>query len=130
VVNPEGIFMADPLDVEIGCRIREMRIARAMSQSDLANALGISFQQVQKYERGTNRVGSGRLFRISRILEVPVSLFFENLAQIAAEGPEDGALDARMPRDSLRVAAMLESMPDCDVKSEMIRLIRVCSKPR
>lgn len=107
-----------------------MRVARALSQSDLANALGISFQQIQKYERGTNRVGSGRLFRISKILDVPVGLFFENLSAFIAEGVNGDDPDGRVPRDSLRVAAMLEGMPDCDVKSEMIRLIKVCSKPR
>src|SRR5215471_5642880 len=66
----------DPVDVEVGHRIRIERLSRGLSQTALANQLGITFQQVQKYEKGVNRVGAGRLTRIAEVLGVPVSTFF------------------------------------------------------
>jgi transcriptional regulator with XRE-family HTH domain len=78
----------DPVDVLIGRNIKLHRLAKSMSQEDLANRLGLTFQQLQKYERGINRVGGGRLFRIAGILGVEVSAFFEG-----ADGPH------ALPRD-------------------------------
>ena len=66
----------DPTDIEVGRRVRALRLERGMSQERLAFALKLTFQQVQKYEKGTNRIGAGRLQRIADILEVPVSTFF------------------------------------------------------
>lgn len=67
----------DPIDVFVGSRIRLRRNMLSMSQEKLGEQLGITFQQVQKYEKGANRVGASRLKAISRILEVPVSYFFD-----------------------------------------------------
>ena len=69
----------DAIDVHVGKRVRERRMQLAMSQKDLAKAIGVSFQQVQKNERGTNRVGASRMFEISKALDVPVSFFFDNV---------------------------------------------------
>jgi transcriptional regulator with XRE-family HTH domain len=66
----------DPVDVEVGHRIRIERLARGLSQTALANQLGVTFQQVQKYEKGVNRVGAGRLTKIAEVLGVPVGAFF------------------------------------------------------
>ncbi len=66
----------DVHDVDVGRRIRAQRLVRRMSQTELANNLGITFQQVQKYEKGVNRVGAGRLARIAEVLNVPVAFFF------------------------------------------------------
>jgi len=66
----------DPVDVEVGRRIRIQRMARGMSQTELGKRIGVTFQQVQKYEKGANRVGAGRLTRIATVLEVAVSTFF------------------------------------------------------
>jgi transcriptional regulator with XRE-family HTH domain len=65
-----------PVDREVGQNIRIFRTAKAMSQTALGEALGVTFQQVQKYEKGTNRVGSSRLFKIAEVLEVPVERLF------------------------------------------------------
>lgn len=65
-------------DEEIGRRIRTRRLALGMSQSSLGEKLGITFQQIQKYEKGINRIGSGRLEELSRILDVPVGFFFDD----------------------------------------------------
>jgi transcriptional regulator with XRE-family HTH domain len=68
----------DPIDKHVGGRIRMRRMMLGMSQSGLGDALGITFQQVQKYEKGTNRVGASRLQHIAHILRVPVEFFFED----------------------------------------------------
>ena len=68
-----------PIDVHVGTRIRLRRTLLGMSQEKLGEALGLTFQQVQKYERGVNRVGASRLFDLSRVLDVPISFFFDDL---------------------------------------------------
>ncbi|MEL6435460.1 MAG: helix-turn-helix domain-containing protein [Pseudomonadota bacterium] len=70
--------LPNPIDVHVGSRIRLRRTMLGMSQEKLGEALGITFQQVQKYEKGTNRVGASRLQNIAAILNVPVSFFFED----------------------------------------------------
>lgn len=75
-------------DIHVGSRIRLRRILLKMSQERLGHALGLTFQQVQKYERGTNRVGASRLFDIARILEVPISYFFDDMTSLAADQKE------------------------------------------
>lgn len=69
----------NPIDIHVGSRVRLRRTLLGMSQEKLGAALGLTFQQVQKYERGTNRIGSSRLFQLGRILEVPVSFFFDDM---------------------------------------------------
>ena len=76
-----------PVDVHVGSRIRMRRTLLGFSQEKLGDALALTFQQVQKYERGANRVGSSRLFEISRILDVPVSCFFDEMSsEVSAAG--------------------------------------------
>ena len=71
--------LPDPTDTYVGARVRMRRLMLDMSQTDLARAVGLTFQQVQKYEKGTNRVSASRLQQFSKILEVPISFFFEGL---------------------------------------------------
>src|SRR5262252_8632904 len=68
-----------PIDVHVGSRVRLRRTLLGMSQERLGEALGLTFQQVQKYERGVNRVGASRLFDLSRVLDVPISFFFDDM---------------------------------------------------
>lgn len=70
---------ADPVDMYVGGRIRERRQYLSMSQETLGGLLGVTFQQVQKYERGANRVGAGRLWKIADVLQVSVAYFFEGV---------------------------------------------------
>jgi transcriptional regulator with XRE-family HTH domain len=72
----QGSRKTDPYDREIALRVRTLRISRRMSQGDLGERLGITFQQVQKYEKGANRIGAGRLQHIAEIFEVPVAALF------------------------------------------------------
>ena len=66
----------DPLDIEVGRRVRALRLEKGMSQEKLGNQLALTFQQIQKYENGTNRIGAGRLQRIAQILGVSVSALY------------------------------------------------------
>jgi transcriptional regulator with XRE-family HTH domain len=85
----------NPIDKHVGSRVRMRRMMISMSQEKLGEKLGITFQQIQKYEKGTNRIGASRLQQISQILQVPVSFFFEGAPTQAA--PADGAaFDARI----------------------------------
>ena len=76
----------DLTDIDVGRRVRALRLERGMSQEKLACALDLTFQQVQKYEKGTNRIGAGRLQRIAGILEVPVSTFFDRSEKLHSHG--------------------------------------------
>jgi len=75
-----------PIDVHVGSRIRLRRTLMGMSQERLGEALGLTFQQVQKYERGVNRVGASRLYDLSRVLDVPISFFFDDMPDPRAGG--------------------------------------------
>ena len=76
----------DPIDRYVGSRIRARRVGLRMSQTKLGQAVGVTFQQVQKYENGTNRVGASNLFRIARALRVDVAFFFEGVPEDAVAG--------------------------------------------
>ena len=69
----------NPIDVHVGARVRLRRTLLGMSQEKLGKAIGLTFQQVQKYERGTNRIGASRLHDLARVLDVPVAFFFEDI---------------------------------------------------
>jgi transcriptional regulator with XRE-family HTH domain len=78
----------NPIDVHVGSRVRLRRTLLGMSQEKLGEAIGLTFQQVQKYERGANRIGSSRLFDLARVLDVPVAYFFEEMTpETAARTP-------------------------------------------
>src|SRR6478672_7051744 len=86
----------NPTDKHVGARVRMRRMMLGMSQEKLGDALGLTFQQVQKYEKGANRIGASRLQQISQILQVPVSLFFEGVPAQRAERT-DGITEAPSP---------------------------------
>jgi transcriptional regulator with XRE-family HTH domain len=86
-----------PIDIHVGSRIRLRRTLMGMSQERLGEALGLTFQQVQKYERGVNRVGASRLFDLSRVLDVPISFFFDDMPEPLAHnyGTQTASLAGR-----------------------------------
>jgi transcriptional regulator with XRE-family HTH domain len=81
----------NPTDLHVGRRVRMRRKMLAMSQENLGAALGLTFQQVQKYERGANRIGAGRLQQMSNILQVPVEFFFEGVPNASAPHGSNGS---------------------------------------
>jgi transcriptional regulator with XRE-family HTH domain len=111
----------DPLDVMVGTKIRIFRIDRRMSQSDLASKIGVAFQQVQKYENGTNRVGASRLSRIAAALGISIGELFES--------PEHKPADAKSPfrllvdRDALRVLKAFSRTTDPRLRRAIAQLV-------
>jgi transcriptional regulator with XRE-family HTH domain len=86
----------NPIDKHVGSRVRMRRMMLSMSQEKLGDALGLTFQQVQKYEKGTNRIGASRLQQISHILQVPVAFFFEGAPNLPGQAT-DGLREAPSP---------------------------------
>jgi len=86
----------NPTDKHVGARVRMRRMMLSMSQEKLGDALGLTFQQVQKYEKGANRIGASRLQQISHILQVPVSFFFEGAPNVPGQEPS-GMAEAPSP---------------------------------
>jgi transcriptional regulator with XRE-family HTH domain len=82
----------NPIDKHVGARVRMRRMMLSMSQEKLGDALGLTFQQVQKYEKGTNRIGASRLQQIAHILQVPVSFFFEGAPSVAGGPHHSGGM--------------------------------------
>ena len=87
----------NPIDKHVGARVRMRRMMLSMSQEKLGDALGLTFQQVQKYEKGTNRIGASRLQQISNILQVPVSFFFDGAPHVPGTGRFEGMGEAPSP---------------------------------
>ncbi|GAB4192505.1 MAG: hypothetical protein OHK0024_32670 [Thalassobaculales bacterium] len=110
-----------PVDVHVGARVRLRRTLLGMSQEKLGEALGLTFQQVQKYERGANRVGASRLYDLSRALDVPVSFFFDDMPETIAEG------NVRLTKQGLaETQAQYEADPMA--KRETLELVRAYYK--
>jgi transcriptional regulator with XRE-family HTH domain len=90
IVNPLAVgHMSDDIDLHLGKRMRRRRRLLGLTQEQLANACGVRFQQIQKYECGANRVSAARLFRIARALDVQMNYFFEGLAEGAATARDE-----------------------------------------
>ncbi len=122
----------DRIDVEIGTRLRQARVAAGFTQTELGVQLGISFQQVQKYEKGRNRIGGGRLYKIARVLGVKITYFFDDVEHlldadaIPAGTTELGAFDNR----TIRAAYTLANLPDEDIKEQVFKLIAALPKQK
>lgn len=84
--SDDQVGVPNPVDVHVGSRVRLRRTLLGLSQEKLGEAVGLTFQQIQKYERGANRIGASRLFEFSRILDVPVSFFFDDMSDRLASG--------------------------------------------
>jgi len=83
----------NPVDIHVGSRVRFRRTLLGMSQEKLGAAVELTFQQIQKYERGTNRIGSSRLFQFAQVLDVPVSFFFDDMPGEFAQVQPDASLN-------------------------------------
>ncbi len=109
-----------PIDVHVGARVRQRRTLLGMNQTVLGKALGVSFQQVQKYENGTNRISASRLFDLTRVLDVSIEYFFEDIpAAVAASSPAGGSNKAKEPPSY---------EPTPMVKRETLELVRAYYK--
>ena len=94
-----GTGISNPVDVHVGARLRVRRTLLGMSQTTLGEAIGLSFQQMQKYEKGANRISASRLFALTRLLDVPVKYFFDDMpAAVVASSPAQGSGKAKNRR--------------------------------
>ena len=117
-------------DKHVGSRVRMRRLMLNMSQTKLADALGITFQQVQKYEKGTNRISASRLQHISTVLQVPVPFFFEGLPRHsgASERTTDAPLksyvsDFLATSDGLSLTKAFTRIKDSELRRRIVRLV-------
>ena len=132
--------MKNPVDLHIGQRVRHRRWLLGMTQQQLAQSVGIRFQQIQKYEKGTNRIGASRLFQLSKILEVPVGYFFEDAFANAApaqamqglhEPEQEGyLLDFLNSREGLDLNKAFARIQDPKVRRRVIDLVRALSEEK
>ena len=128
----------DPVDVHVGGRVKLRRTLLGFSQEELADAVGVTFQQVQKYERGTNRMGASRIFDMSTVLDVPVSYFYQDMpeeikARNSAESTppsesfetsNDPELSLYTKRETLELVRYYFQIPDKNIRTELMDLIR------
>ena len=117
----------NPIDVHVGSRVRTQRRALGLSQEKLGNALGLTFQQVQKYEKGTNRVGASRLQHLARILKVPIGHFFEGApGQLKAKGNAPSSAfvsDFVTSTEGLTLAKAFTQIKDAKVRHHIVKLV-------
>jgi transcriptional regulator with XRE-family HTH domain len=136
-INKEGLSGSQPhqVDVHVGSRVRLRRTLLGMSQEKLGDALGLTFQQVQKYERGANRIGSSRLYQLSQILDVPISFFFDDM--VGAPAPKGGAVQEPGPdpyesdqlsrRETLELVRAYYRISDPNVRKRIFELVKSIS---
>jgi transcriptional regulator with XRE-family HTH domain len=120
------------IDVLVGSNIRIRRLERQVSQTKLAQAIGVTFQQVQKYEKGTNRVGASRLTRIANMLEVPVAQFF-----IGAQGNDwseqdldDSPVKLLAEPYALRLAQAFVGIKDLDLRRSLVDVVEIIASTK
>ena len=126
----------NPVDVHVGSRVRQRRTLLGMSQEKLGESIGLTFQQVQKYERGANRIGASRLFDLSLVLDVPVAYFFEDMPENVADSsprkiaglkadPEfelEG--DPLTRRETLELVRAYYRIPDVNVRRRLFEMAK------
>jgi len=108
--------MSHPVDIHVGKKLKQARTLRRLSQTDVARKLGLSFQQIQKYEIGSNRIAASRLFELSQVLEVPTSFFFEGLHDNANEAPSSDP--------AMQIVNAIAAIPPC---VSFLKIRRICA---
>jgi transcriptional regulator with XRE-family HTH domain len=120
----------NPTDKYVGSRVRMRRLMLHMSQTDLADQLGVTFQQVQKYEKGTNRISASRLQAMCHILQVPVPYFFEGAPQIAGHSGKGAKAsspayvsDFLATSDGVKLVRAFTKIGDAKLRRSVVRLV-------
>ncbi len=125
----------NPVDIHVGARVRLRRTLLGMSQEKLGEAIGLTFQQVQKYERGANRVGASRLYDLSRVLDVPVSFFFDDMPDEVSsksvherremsESPDPFDNDPMNRRETLELVRAYYRITDPNQRKKIFELVK------
>jgi transcriptional regulator with XRE-family HTH domain len=138
--RPAGADQPSEVDVNLAAQLRRRRAALGMTQAQLADALGVTSQQVQKYERGANRVAASRLFDLSRILDIPIDFFFEGLSKdrVAPSRRDRHAFkddltppvdEATMRRETLELVGTFYKIRDPRLRMKLFELIKSKAPP-
>ena len=114
-----------PVEVHVGSRVRLRRTLLGMSQTQLGSALGVTFQQLQKNERGMNRIGASRLWQLSQVLDVPMSYFFEGLDEGAKAWSPD---DMLVKRETLELVRAYYRITDPKIRKRLFELVKAVAK--
>ena len=123
--------MPDPVDLYVGARIRARRLLIGMNQETLARKLELTFQQVQKYEGGANRVSASRLAETAEILGMPISYFFTDLPSPDADpnAPKNRQRDLMHEPESLELIRLYYAISDQDVRRQFLDMVKTVAKP-
>lgn len=131
--SPKKKGRANSIDENVGVQLRQRRALLGLSQEKLAEQVGITFQQIQKYEKGANRISASRLFEFSKVLDIPVSFFFENsgnnqnIAQGFAEGEQsafEGPDDVMRRKETLELIRVYYSIENPKLRRDLFKLVR------
>jgi transcriptional regulator with XRE-family HTH domain len=127
-----SISGADPTDAYVGARLKERRQSMEMSQTELGKAAGISFQQIQKYERGINRVAISMLKKLAEALEAPVTYFLPEGAAFGglASNSKTAGYDAGSSRDTRELMALFEGIEDPKLRKQVLELTKTLSNAK
>jgi transcriptional regulator with XRE-family HTH domain len=116
-----------PVDMHVGQRVRLARISVGLSQEKLGDAVGITFQQIQKYEKGTNRISASRLFQFSEVLGVDIPFFFKGVEHAGGRNGLAPALGAEFDRVDVELLRSLAAIQDPAVKRKLLALVNTLS---
>lgn len=125
-----------PIDIHVGGRVRLRRTMLGMSQDKLADSLGLTFQQIQKYEKGVNRIGASRVFEISRVLGVPIQFFFDDFDfntgrsyGFAEQGPDDGMamMELLNTPEGVQLCKHFAAIKDQKIRKRVLELVKSLS---
>ncbi len=130
-----GTGAPHPVDIHVGRRVRMRRTLLGMSQTTLGEAIGLTFQQMQKYEKGTNRISASRLFDLSRVLDVPLEYFFDDMpTAVAASSPTQGGGKAKKPpgyeldpmakRETLELVREYYKITDPEIRKHLFEMTK------
>ncbi len=130
-----GTGVPNPVDVHVGARLRQRRTLLGMSQTTSGEGIGLTFQQVQKYEKGTNRISASRLFYLSGVLDVTVEYFFDDMPpKVAASSPAQGIDKVKEPpgyepnpmteRETLEFVRAYYKIKDADVRKRLYAMVK------
>ena len=131
--------VSDPIDIHVGSRVRLRRTLLGLSQERLGEAVGLTFQQIQKYERGANRIGASRMYDLAHVLDVPVAFFFEDMpddvkqrdAEPAGPGDVEQTVVERNPlnrRETLELVRAYYRIGNARVRKRVFELVKAVAR--
>jgi transcriptional regulator with XRE-family HTH domain len=135
----QSVRAPNPVDIHVGTRVRLRRTLLGMTQTGLGDAIGLTFQQVQKYERGVNRIGSSRLYDLARVLDVPINFFFDEMPKdvasksgAASSGPVEGAEafdpDIVSKRETLELVRAYYKIESPQIRKRLFEMVKALGK--